>query len=118
MSRKAISLFLPCCFVSGALLSFSVSVTSNSNFSFKLCGQPLSINRFLRSEILPQRSLERGENGASQKERGRGRGERREEKLKIAQIFQVNQLFQLLNLVRIYGHGFFELSRKLMRAMC
>ena len=36
-------------------------------------------------------------------------------KLKIAQIFQVNQLFQLLNLVRIYGHGFFELSSILMR---
>ena len=36
-------------------------------------------------------------------------------KLKIAQIVYVNQLFQFLNLVRIYGHGFFELSRMLMR---
>ena len=35
-------------------------------------------------------------------------------KLKIAQIVYVNQLFQFLNLVRIYGHGFFELSRMLM----
>ena len=35
--------------------------------------------------------------------------------LKIAQIVYVNQLFQFLNLVRIYGHGFFELSRMLMR---
>ena len=34
-------------------------------------------------------------------------------KLKIAQIVYVNQLFQLLNLVRMYGHGFFELSRML-----
>ena len=32
-------------------------------------------------------------------------------KLEIVQIVQVNQLFQLLNLVRIYGHGFFELNR-------
>ena len=31
-------------------------------------------------------------------------------KMKIAQIVSVNQLFQLLNLVREYGHGFFELS--------
>ena len=37
------------------------------------------------------------------------------DKLKIARIVQVNQLFQLLNLVRIYSHGFFELSRMLMR---
>ena len=28
---------------------------------------------------------------------------------------QVNQLFQLLNLVRKYGHGFYELSRTIMR---
>ena len=35
--------------------------------------------------------------------------------LKIAQIAQLNQLFQLLHLVHIYGHGFYELSRKLMR---
>ena len=35
--------------------------------------------------------------------------------LKIAQIVQLNQLFQLLHLVHIYGHGFYELSRKLMR---
>ena len=28
---------------------------------------------------------------------------------------QVNQLFQLLNLVRKYGHGFYELSRMIMR---
>ena len=34
--------------------------------------------------------------------------------LKIAQIAQVNELFQLLNLVQ-YGHGFYELSRILMR---
>ena len=34
---------------------------------------------------------------------------------KIAQIAQVNQLFQLSNLVRTYGHGFYELSRMLMR---
>ena len=27
----------------------------------------------------------------------------------------MNQLFQFLNLVRIYGHGFFKLSRMLMR---
>ena len=31
------------------------------------------------------------------------------------QIAQVNHLFQLLNLVRIYGHGSNELSRLLMR---
>ena len=35
--------------------------------------------------------------------------------LKIEQIAQINQLFQLLHLVRIYGHGFYELSRMLMR---
>ena len=35
--------------------------------------------------------------------------------LKIAQITEVNQLFQLLNLVRIYGYGFYELGRMLMR---
>ena len=35
--------------------------------------------------------------------------------LKIAQIAQLNQLFQLLHLVCIYGHGFYELSRMLMR---
>ena len=31
--------------------------------------------------------------------------------LKIAQIAPLNQLFQLLQLVRIYGHGFCELGR-------
>ena len=36
-------------------------------------------------------------------------------RLKIAQITQLNQLFQLLNLVSIYGHGFYELSRMLIR---
>ena len=35
--------------------------------------------------------------------------------LKIARIAQLNQLFQLLHLVHIYGHGFYELSRMLMR---
>ena len=35
--------------------------------------------------------------------------------LKIAQIAQLTQLFQLLHLVRIYGHGFYELSSMLMR---
>jgi len=35
--------------------------------------------------------------------------------LKIAQIAQLNQLFQLLHFVNIYGHGFYELSRMLMR---
>ena len=35
--------------------------------------------------------------------------------LKIAQIAQLNQLFQLWHLVHIYGHGFYELSRMLMR---
>ena len=34
---------------------------------------------------------------------------------KIAQIAQVNQLFQLSNLVRTYRHRFYELSRMLMR---
>ena len=34
--------------------------------------------------------------------------------LKIAQIAQLNQLFQRLHLVYIYGHGFYELSRMLM----
>ena len=35
--------------------------------------------------------------------------------LKIALIGHLNQLFQLLRLVYIYGHGFYELSRMLMR---
>ena len=35
--------------------------------------------------------------------------------LKITQIAQLNQLFQLLPLVHIYGHGFYELSGMLMR---
>ena len=35
--------------------------------------------------------------------------------LKIAQIAQLNQLFQRLHLVYTYGHGFYELSRMLMR---
>ena len=35
--------------------------------------------------------------------------------LKIAQLAEVNQLTQLLNSVRIYDHGFDELSRMLMR---
>ena len=35
--------------------------------------------------------------------------------LKITQIVQLNQLFQLLHLVRIYGHGFNELSRMVIR---
>ena len=35
--------------------------------------------------------------------------------LKIAQIAQLNQVFQLLHLARIYGHGFYEVSRMLMR---
>ena len=35
--------------------------------------------------------------------------------LKIAQIAQLNQLFQFLHLVHIYGHGFYELSRTLIR---
>jgi len=38
--------------------------------------------------------------------------------LKVVQIAQVNRLFQLLNLLRIYGrHEFYELSRMLMRKM-
>ena len=36
------------------------------------------------------------------------------EELKIAQIAQGNVLFQLLNLVGINSHGFYELSRMLM----
>ena len=35
--------------------------------------------------------------------------------LKIAQIAHLNQLFQLLHLVYIYGHGFYELSCLLVR---
>ena len=35
--------------------------------------------------------------------------------LKIAQIAQLNQIFQLLLLVHIYGLGFYELSHILMR---
>ena len=35
--------------------------------------------------------------------------------LQRAKIAQVNQLFQLLHLVHIYGYGFYELSRMLMR---
>ena len=35
--------------------------------------------------------------------------------LKSAQIAQLNQLFPLLYLVHIYGQGFYELSRMLMR---
>ena len=35
--------------------------------------------------------------------------------LKIAQIPQLNQLFQFLRLVHIYYHGLYELSRMLMR---
>ena len=35
--------------------------------------------------------------------------------MKIAQIAHLNQLFQLLHLVYIYGHGFYELSCMLMR---
>ena len=35
--------------------------------------------------------------------------------LKIAQVVQLNQLFQRLHLVYIYGHGFYELSHMLMR---
>ena len=35
--------------------------------------------------------------------------------LKIAQIAQLNQPFQLLLLIYIYGHGFYELSRMIMR---
>ena len=35
--------------------------------------------------------------------------------LKIAQIAQLYQLFRLLHLIHIYGHGFYELSRMVMR---
>ena len=35
--------------------------------------------------------------------------------LKIVQIVQLNQLFSLEHLVHIYGHGFCELSRMLVR---
>ena len=35
--------------------------------------------------------------------------------LKIAQIAQLKEVFQLLHLVHIYGHGFYELSHMLMR---
>ena len=35
--------------------------------------------------------------------------------LKIAQIAQLNQLFQHLHLVPIYGHSFYELRCMLMR---
>ena len=36
-------------------------------------------------------------------------------RLKIAQIAQLNQLFQRFYLVHIYGHGFYELSLMIMR---
>ena len=36
-------------------------------------------------------------------------------KQKISQIVLVNQLFQFLNLVGIFGHSFFVLSRPLIR---
>ena len=36
-------------------------------------------------------------------------------KLKIAQIAQLNQLFQFLHLIYIYGKDFYELSGMLMR---
>ena len=35
--------------------------------------------------------------------------------LKIAQIPQLNQLYQFLRLVHIYGHGLYELRCMLMR---
>ena len=35
--------------------------------------------------------------------------------LKIAQIAQLYQLFRLLHLIHINGHGFYELSRMVMR---
>ena len=35
--------------------------------------------------------------------------------LKIDQIAQINQHFQLLHLVHIYGHGFYDFSRMLTR---
>ena len=58
MSRKAIFLFLPCCFVSGGRAAFlSVSFTSNSNFSFKIVWLASVHQALLKSEILPQRSL-------------------------------------------------------------
>ena len=37
------------------------------------------------------------------------------QRTKIVQIAQLNQLFQLLHLVHIYGYGFYELSRMIMR---
>ena len=59
MSRKAIFLSLPCCFVSGGRTAFlSVSFTSNSNFSFKIVWLASVHQALLKSEILsPQRSL-------------------------------------------------------------
>ena len=33
--------------------------------------------------------------------------------LEIVQIAQLNQLFELLHLVYIYDHGFYELGRKM-----
>ena len=33
----------------------------------------------------------------------------------MAQIAQLHQLFRLLHLIHIYGHGFYELSRMVMR---
>ena len=33
----------------------------------------------------------------------------------MAQIAQLNQLFHVLHLVHMCGHGFYELSRMLMR---
>ena len=33
--------------------------------------------------------------------------------LEIVQTAQLNQLFELLHLVHIYDHGFFELGRKM-----
>ena len=36
-------------------------------------------------------------------------------KIEQMQISQLNQLFQRLHLVHIYGHGFYDLSRMLMR---
>ena len=56
MSRKTVffsSLFF--CFRSAAFLLWVLLLIAI--FLSKLCGQPLSINRFLKSEILPQRSL-------------------------------------------------------------
>ena len=37
--------------------------------------------------------------------------------LKIPQITQLNQLFQVLHLVHVHSHRFYELSRMLMRKM-